>query len=84
VRRRLSEQYEKLVRQKEQFDRWAAAREEELDQQAARLQAREEQLLQREVELQQQTQHWHTQHLRDQQEIRGLRLKLIEREQSLA
>ena len=40
----LAEQHQKLVEQKNQFDQWAAARQNEADAQAARLAAREQQL----------------------------------------
>ena len=51
LRGQLSEQYEKLVRQKRNFDAWAAQCREEVEQQAARLLARGEDLDRREADM---------------------------------
>jgi chromosome segregation ATPase len=48
IRRQLAEQYDKLVEQKCQFEKWAAECRQECQQQAARLAERERLLLQRE------------------------------------
>ena len=51
LREQLSEQYEKLVRQKRSFDAWASECREEAEQQAARLQARNDDLHRREADM---------------------------------
>jgi hypothetical protein len=81
LRDQLSEQYEKLVRQKRSFDTWAAECREEVDRQAARLQARGDELDRREAEMGEYARVAQAEKLEFQQEIRRLRAKLLSRAQ---
>lgn len=83
VRTELSEQHEKLLRQKRQFDKWSADCRQEAQQQASRLIARSEELSRREAELREQSRHWQAQRLELQQEIRRLRSQLSARAESI-
>jgi hypothetical protein len=76
LRRQMIEQHAKLVEHKRQVERWAAARLEQAEQQAARLVAREDQLRAREAELQDQSHRWRAERLEFQHEIRRLRARL--------
>jgi hypothetical protein len=77
LRGQLSQQYEKLVRQKRSFDAWAAQCREEVEQQAARLLARGEDLDQREADMGEYARRAQAEKLELQQEIRRLRAKLM-------
>jgi len=77
LRGQLSEQYEKLVQQKRNFDAWAIECREEVEQQAARLLARGEDLDRREADMAEYALHTQAEKLALQQEIRRLRAKLI-------
>ena len=77
LRTQLSEQYEKLVRQKRNFDAWADQCREEVEQQAARLLARGAELDRREGDMGQYARRAQAEKLELQQEIRRLRAKLL-------
>ncbi len=77
LRDHLSEQYEKLVRQKRSFDEWAAACRDEAEQQAARLQAQAEDIERREADMGEYARAAQSEKLELQQEIRRLRSKLV-------
>ncbi len=79
LRDQLGEQYEKLVRQKRSFDTWATACREEVEQQAARLEARGEELDRREADMAEYSRTVQAEKLELQQEIRRLRSKLVAR-----
>lgn len=81
LREQLSEQYEKLVRQKRSFDAWAAECRDEVEKQAARLQARSEDLDHREADMGEYARAAQAEKLELQQEIRRLRAKLLARAQ---
>ncbi len=72
----LSQQHEKLVRQKRNFDAWAGQCREEVEQQAARLLARGEDLDRREADMGEYARRSQAEKLELQQEIRRLRAKL--------
>ena len=72
IRGQLFTEHEKLVEQKRQFERWAAACREDCQQQASRLVAREQQLHDERIELRQQWQRWQAERLRYQLELRRL------------
>ena len=76
LRGQLSQQYEKLVRQKRNFDAWALQCREEVEQQAARLLARGEDLDRREADMGEYARRAQAEKLELQQEIRRLRAKL--------
>jgi chromosome segregation ATPase len=82
IRGQLSEQHEKLVEQKGRFEHWAAAHQEEAEQQASRLVAREEQLRREESRLREQSHRWQTERTKYQQEIRRLRAELAAHEEA--
>ncbi len=77
LRRQLSEQYEKLVRQKRNFDAWSAQCREEVEDQAARLLARGEDLDRREADMAEYARRLQAEKLELQHEIRHLRAKLM-------
>jgi hypothetical protein len=79
LRDHLSEQYEKLVRQKRSFDEWAAACRDEAEQQAARLQAQVEDIERREADMGEYARAAQAEKLELQQEARRLRSKLVAR-----
>ena len=81
LRRQLSEQYEKLVRQKRNFDAWAAQCRDEVEQQAARLLARGEDLDRREADMSEYARCAQAEKLQLHQEIRRLRTKLAAKAQ---
>jgi hypothetical protein len=72
IRVQLSAERDKLVEQKRQFERWAAACREDCQQQVARLVAREQQLRDEKIELRQQWHRWQAERLRYQLELRRL------------
>jgi chromosome segregation ATPase len=72
IRGQLAAEHEKLVEQKRQFERWAAACREDCQQQASRLVAREQQLRDEKILLHQQLQRWQAERLRYQLELRRL------------
>ncbi len=80
LRGQLSQQYEKLVRQKGNFDAWAAQCREEVEQQAARLLAQGEDLERREADMGEYARRTQAEKLELQQEIRRLRAKLAKSE----
>jgi hypothetical protein len=73
LRAQLSEQYEKLVRKKRNFDAWAAECRTEVEQQAERLVARGEELQRREADMNEHARRAQADKLELQQEIRRLR-----------
>jgi hypothetical protein len=81
LRDHLSEQYEKLVRQKRSFDDWAAACRDEAEQQAARLQVQTKDIERREADMGEYARAAQSEKLEMQQEIRRLRAKLVARSQ---
>jgi hypothetical protein len=76
LRYQLSQQYEKLVRQKGDFDVWATECREEAERQAARLMAHSEDLERREADMGEYARQAQAEKLELQQEIRRLRTKL--------
>ena len=74
---RLSQQYEKLVRQKRNFDAWSAECRDEVEQQAARLFAQGKDLDARAAEMAESARRAQAEKLDLQQEISRLRAKLI-------
>jgi chromosome segregation ATPase len=75
LRNELVEQHARLVRRKQQFDQWAAASRQEVQEQAGRLTAQAEELDRRQAELGRRSHEWQSERLRLQQEIRRLRAK---------
>jgi septal ring factor EnvC (AmiA/AmiB activator) len=75
----LSEQHEKLVGQKRNFDVWVAQCREEVEQQAARLLARGEDLDRREADMGEYARRTQAEKIQLQEEIRRLRAKLAAR-----
>ena len=84
IRGQLTEQHEKLVRQKRTLEQWADKRQDEADRQAARLVAREEQLRQKEAELADRSHSWQAERLRYREEIRRLESQLSVRDEAAA
>ncbi len=80
----LAEQHEKLVRQKEQIEQWSARRQEEIQQQAARLVGREQELQEQQARFETASQQWDVQRLRFEQVIRQLRQQTNEPEPAVA
>ena len=83
LRNQLAAEYEKLLRQKRQFDQWTAGCREEVEQQAARLLVRGEELDRREADFREQSRTWQTERLEMQQEIRRLRAKATARAEAM-
>lgn len=83
VRRRMAAEYEKLLRQKRQFDQWTAECRDEVEQQAARLLVRGEELDRRETDYREQSRGWQTERLEMQQEVRRLRAKVTARAEAM-
>ena len=81
LRDQLSEQYEKLVRQKRSFDAWTGECREEVERQAARLQARGDELDRREADMGEYARAAQAEKLELQQETRRLRAKLLAKAQ---
>src|SRR5208283_6152529 len=77
LRAQLSEQYEKLIRQKRTFDAWAAECREEVEEQANRLLARGEDLDHREADMGEFSRRSQAEKLELQEEIHRLRAKLV-------
>jgi hypothetical protein len=77
LRNQLSEQYERLVRQKRNFDAWAAECRVEVEEQATRLLARGEDLDRREADMGKYARRAQAEKLVLQQEIHRLRAKLV-------
>jgi hypothetical protein len=76
IRDQLVEQYEKLVEQRRQFERWMECRQGESQQQASMLIAREQALLQQQTRFEEQSERWQVERMQFDQEIRRLQLKL--------
>ena len=70
IRTQLADHHKQLTSDKQQFDHWAAGRQEELDQQAQRLIAREERLKQQEATHREQTLAWQAERLDLQRQLR--------------
>ena len=81
IRSQMAEQFEKLLRQKRDFEKWNSVRQDETQQQAARLVAREQQLDQKDAELADRLHGWQAERLDYQQEILRLRAQLSQREE---
>jgi hypothetical protein len=79
LRQQLDEQYERMLRQKRQFDQWSVECREETEQQAVALAARSRELDQREAEMHEIARRWHTERMEMQHEIRRLRARLSAR-----
>ncbi len=78
IRGQLAQQHEKLLKQKLAYEQWVAQRQDESEQQAARLIAREEQLTAKEAEFADRDHHWQAERLGHLQEITRLRSRLEE------
>jgi septal ring factor EnvC (AmiA/AmiB activator) len=76
IRAQLVAQHEKLLVQKRDLDAWAGRRQEEIQQQAARLVAREQELERQDAESKQQSQQWQIEELNYRREIFSLRAQL--------
>ncbi len=72
IRRQLVEQYEKVVRQKQYYDRWAEQHQQDAEADASRLAARETELQQLQAELADRSRQWQAQRLDFEQQIRRL------------
>jgi chromosome segregation ATPase len=83
VRQELSEQHDRLVRQKRQFDAWAAGSRHDADEQASRLMARAREVERREIELREESRNWLAERMELQQKIRRLRAELARCEPAL-
>ena len=77
LRGQLAQQYEKLVRQKRSFDAWAEQCREDVQQQAAELQAQSKDLDRRKAEMGDLARRAQAEKLELQQELRRLRAKLV-------
>jgi hypothetical protein len=84
LRGELAAEHETLAQRKEQFERWAASRTENCQQEASRLLAREEQLRRREVLHREQSQRWAAERLRYQHEVHRLHAELRTCQQAAA
>ena len=76
VRLELGQRHELLAAEKGRLDRWTRKREQEVQEQAARLVAREQELDRQESEFRRQAEQWNVDRLGYQREIRSLRLEL--------
>ncbi|MDZ7617590.1 MAG: hypothetical protein U1E05_11330, partial [Patescibacteria group bacterium] len=72
IRRQLVEQYEKVTRQKQNYDRWAQQHQKDVEADASRLAAREAELRQLQAELSDRSRQWQSQRLDLEQQIRRL------------
>lgn len=72
IRRQLVEQYDKVVRQKQYYDRWAQQHQQDAEADASRLAARETELQQLQAELADRSRQWQAQRLNFEQQIRQL------------
>jgi len=84
IRVELGSQHEKLVKQRREFDLWAERRQQELDEQAARLVSREQEIEHQEAEFHDASRQWQLEELRYQQEVRRLRTQVEDAEAVLA
>ncbi|MFH1920565.1 MAG: hypothetical protein ABIP48_11845 [Planctomycetota bacterium] len=84
LRNRLAEEHQKLLGKKEEFEQWAADRQQEIEGYAQRLIAREEEMERQEAVFNELTQRWQTDQLRYQQEIRRLKAQQSEMDATLA
>ncbi len=73
IRTQLADHHKQITTDKQQFEQWAAGRQEELDQQAQRLIAREEGLKQQEATHREQTLAWQAERLDLQRQLRHLK-----------
>ena len=80
IRSQLTQQYEKVVRQKQNYDRWAQQQRQEAEADASRLAARETQLRQLQAELDDRSLKWQAQRLDYEQQIRRLSAEHLGRE----
>lgn len=76
LRSQVAEEHGRLVRAKEDWERWAARRQEEIDQQAQRLLAREQVLDRQETVFNDLARKWQAEQLGYQQEIRRLKAQV--------
>ncbi len=72
IRRQLAEQYDKVLRQKQDYDRWARQHQHDTEADASRLAAREDELCQLQAELNDRAVQWQVQRLDYEQQIRRL------------
>ncbi len=72
IRRQLVEQYDKVVRQKQNYDRWAQQHQQDVEADASRLAIREAELQQLQAELADHSRQWQAQRLDFEQQIRRL------------
>ena len=80
IRRQLVEQYEKVVRQKQYYDRWAQQHQQDAEADASRLAARETELQLLQAELADRSRQWQAQRLEFEQQIRRLTAQRAEHE----
>lgn len=73
IRRQLAEQYDKVLRQKQQYDHWAQQHRQDTEADASRLAARETELHQLQAELNNRALKWQAQRLDYEQQIRRLK-----------
>jgi len=78
IRKELAAQCEAFTTQKKQFEQWAAARQQQIEEQAERLVAREQDLDDQDTRLRDRAVHWETQRHEYEQTIRLLQLKRAE------
>ena len=78
IRDQLIEQYDKLVEQKRQFERWMECKQGESEQEASMLIAREQAILQQQTRFEEDAERWQVERMRYGQEIRRLRLRISE------
>lgn len=76
IRAQLAAQHEKLMAQKRDLDAWAGRRQEEIEQQAARLVAREQELERQDAEFQQRSRQLQIEEVNHRREIFRLRAQL--------
>jgi hypothetical protein len=76
LRQQLSDQYERLLKQKRHFDEWAVECRDEAEQQAVRLDARNRELDQREAEMHELARRWQAERMELQHEVRRLRVRM--------
>ena len=78
LRSQLAEEYRKLLGNKEEFELWAARRQQQIEQQAQRLIAREQELDRRETVFNDLARQWQSEQLGLRQEVRRLKTRLGE------
>jgi septal ring factor EnvC (AmiA/AmiB activator) len=76
IRAQLAQQHEKLMVQKRDLDAWASRRQEEIQEQAARLVAREQELERQDAEFQQRSRESQIEQLDYRRQIFSLRMQL--------